>query len=140
MKQVLQTTSLSWAHSVHLALEGAGIEAVLLDEAGRGVVGGVGAFRVAVVNDDDIAAAGRVIKELGPPSGSTSSPGFRWLRFTGRSFAGAFVLGFSGGVLSEAVPLLATVLWLGALGAALAGVWGVFRVWRAEGESETPAA
>ena len=67
MKNLLQTHEVSWAHSVRLALEAEGIEAVILDEQAPGYLSFAGRTRVAVLHDRDFERAQDVLRKMAPP-------------------------------------------------------------------------
>ena len=77
MKNLLQTHSVSWAQSVRLALESEGISATLLDEYSQGHMGFAGRVRVAVLHDDDLERAQRIVARLRPPA-TPDPPSWRW--------------------------------------------------------------
>lgn len=77
MKNLLQTTSVSWAQSVKIALEAEGIDAAVLDQNSFAIHGLAGHVRVAVLNDDDLPRAQSVLSGLTPPP-SPPPPSWRW--------------------------------------------------------------
>lgn len=76
MQNLLLTHSISWAHSVKLALESEGIRAVVLDEHTVGHMGLAGQVRVAVLDDGELARAQTVLAGLTPPF--VAPPSWRW--------------------------------------------------------------
>jgi len=82
MREVLRTHSLSWAHSIRLALEAEGIEAVIQDENSLGYVGLAGELRIAVVDTADAERAQEVIAglERRPAAASGRPPSWSWQR------------------------------------------------------------
>ncbi len=62
MREVLRSKTLSQAHSVHAALEAAGIDSVVEGEHSVAIVGGE--VSVQVVNDADLESALAVLSQL----------------------------------------------------------------------------
>lgn len=77
MKNLLQTHSVSWAHSVKLTLQSEGIDAVVLDENAPGYMGFAGRIRVAVLNDAELPRARSILSGMVPPP-SPPPPSWRY--------------------------------------------------------------
>jgi hypothetical protein len=111
MITVLQTHSVSWAESVRLALLGAGIEAILLDQYSPGTLGLAGSVRVAIVNDLDLPRAERVVADL-PPAHLQVASSWWWHKRALMTGLVAFLTLFGGSSMAESAgkPLLAAML------------------------------
>ena|SRR6266513_210991 len=77
MKNLLQTTSTSWAQSVKIALEADGIPAVILDQYSRHGLGVASQVRLAVLNDADLPKAQAIVAGL-TPQRTGPPPSWRW--------------------------------------------------------------
>ncbi len=62
MREVLRSSTVTQAHAARLALEAAGIEAVVQGESLSGVFGTP--FAVSVINDDDVPQARQVLEAM----------------------------------------------------------------------------
>lgn len=110
-----QTSSLSWAESVRIALAAEGIESVVLDRTSLGVHGGIYMqMRVAVIDDSQLARAQAVLATLQPPSSGGTTPPASWRR----QKRGLQVLGLgivllvvSGSLLDREEPLPVAVVY-----------------------------
>ena len=66
MKNLLQTTSLSWAQSVKFALEAEGISAAVVDQSAQGMTSVADTVRVVIFNDGDLHRARAVLIRISP--------------------------------------------------------------------------
>jgi hypothetical protein len=62
MREVLRSSTVTQAHAARLALEAAGIDAVVQGESLSGVFGTP--FAVSVIHDDDVAQAREVLESM----------------------------------------------------------------------------
>src|SRR3989442_9433258 len=82
MKEILRTHSVSYAHSVRLALEAQGIRAVLLDEQAPMYMSFAGWVRLAVAREADYERAMEVVRAFEASSPRSAVPAsWRWQRW-----------------------------------------------------------
>ena len=117
MKNLLQTHSISWAQSVRIALEAEGIETLVLDEQSLGYLGFAGRVRVAIVDDDDLPRARRVLARLEFPRGETP-PSWHWHKRALMAFGVGFALLLVLPGTAASAPRTVTLVVLGAGAAA----------------------
>ena len=113
MITVLETNSLSWAESTRLALFGAGIEAVVLDQHSLGAHGLASTVRVAILDPEDVEQASRIIANLKPLRGEPS-PSWWWHKRSLVAFLAAF-LAYVGSLMADGGRLTLTFSALGAI-------------------------
>ncbi len=100
MITVLHTHSVSWAESARLALEGEGIETVVLDPYSSGTLGLAGSIRIAIVDAKDEQRAKRIVATLRPPPVETSASWW-WHKRAALAFGAAIVLIYLGTDMAE---------------------------------------
>ena len=124
MKDVLHTSSLSWAESVRITLESEGIAATVLDQHSFAMHGLWRDMRVAVLHDGDLPRARAVVAKLRPPA-TTPPPSWRWqkrgLQVVGLGFVLMFV---AAGLFDRDEPVLVIYVYAAAGASAIAFVVG----------------
>src|SRR3989442_13903167 len=90
MKEILRTHSVSYAHSVRLALEAQGIRAVLLDEQAPMYMSFAGRVRLAVAREADYERAMELVRSFEAASSPSAVPASgRWHRSGSAAQGGA---------------------------------------------------
>src|SRR3989442_8014036 len=102
MKEILRTHSVSYAHSVRLALEAQGIRAVLLDEQAPMYMSFAGRVRLAVAREADYERAMELVRSFEAASSPSAVPAsWRWQRWGCASMVGGGAVLVLAGAVAE---------------------------------------
>src|SRR3989442_12659971 len=105
MKEILRTHSVSYAHSVRLALEAQGIRAVLLDEQAPMYMSFAGWVRLAVAREADYERAMEVVRAFEASSPRSAVPAsWRWERWGVVGVGGGLGVLLLGGEVAQHLP------------------------------------